>query len=462
MKRTPVSIFVLLIAVLICGGCSEDKPDPEQQPVDVEDISTSAEITPYGGELQATDESGNVVTVNFPPCALMDTTTVTLIILGTHKELPIEERQVRAFEIRSADLVLYEPALISIDYQESTEGIEGAAIFRLRSDELLVPLSDHEYPSGNSTVKAATMVPGIFAEGKMTVEQINSQLDLLESSMGITLKSTGASPGNTNILSSGCEEYKAVWDDWAETAGGFLKFFEMRELTGYYDDLPPGERTFEEDCEKVCENIIEEGVRDVLDLGEHDDPCCREYAQTIESMMGALMQCGSQTATFDRMNERYNTVHDQCHTYLDITVEVNIESQGLLIMTSGEVMITLEGTGDGEATVTGNGELTVAGTGDAGGPCTSTISGQNFVSVTGTRDAAYIYTLTLNMNQVAMMVTVCPDFVTETPLVGGSSKEVTLGPGNGFYLFETEELDEGTANTQVTLHNPYIYVPQSE
>ena len=462
MKRIPVSIFVLLIAVLICGGCSEDKPDPEQQPVDVEDISTSAEITPYGGTLQATDESGNVVTVTFPPCALMDTTTVTLTILGTHRDLPIEERQIRAFKIEPGNLVLYEPALISVDYQTAMEDIESAAIFRLHSDDWLIPLSDHDYPNGNSTVEATTLFPGTFAEGTMTIEQINSQLDLLESSMGIMLKSTGTSAGNTNIFSSGCEEYKAAWDDWTETAAAFLKFFEMRELLGYYDDLPPGERTFQEDCEKVCTNIIEKGVQDVLELGEPQDPCCREYAQAIESMMKTMLQCGSQTTTFDQLNERYNTVHGQCHTYLDISVEVNIESQGLLIMTAGEVMITLEGTGNGEATVSGNGELTVAGTGDAGGQCTSTISGQNFVSVTGTRDAAYIYTLTLNMNQVAMMVTVCPDFVTETPLVGGSAKEVTLGPGNGFYLLETETIDEGITNTQVTLHNPYIYVPQPE
>lgn len=461
MRSTPALIFVLTIA-LLCNGCDKNEPDPEQQPVDVEDISTSAEITPYGGELQATDESGNVVTVTFPPGALTDTTTVTLTILGKHRDLPIEERQIRAFEIKPGDLILYEPVTISVDYQASTDGIEGTAIFRLRSDELLVPLSDHVYPGGNTTVKATTMFPGTFAEGKMTTDQINSQIERLESSMGITLKSTGTSSGNTNIFSSGCEIYKAAWDDWTETAGGFLELFRMRELTGYYNDLDPGERTFQEDCDRVCSEIIEKGVNDVLDLGEHDDPCCREYAQTVESMMKAVIQCGIETATLDRMNDRYDRVHDQCHTYLDITVEVNIESQKLLIMSSGEVMITLEGTGDGEAAVTGNGELTVAGSGNAGGVCSSTISGQNFVSVSGTRDAAYIYTLTLNFSQVAMMVTVCPDFASQTPLVGESAKEVTLGPGNGFSLSETETIDEGITVTQIFINNPYIYVPQPE
>jgi hypothetical protein len=461
MRNTQVLIFVLLI-VLWCGGCAENEPEP-QKPEDVEDISASSDITPYGGELQASDESGNVIKLTFPPGAVRDTTTVILTILGKHKDLPVEERQVRSFDLQPHDLSLYEPVLVSIKYHAAVSDVEESAIFRLRSDDMLVPLSDHDYPDGNGTVTANTLIPGEFAEGKMTIGQINAQLDLLESSLGISLKSTGVS--GTNIsgqTSSGCEEYKAAWDDWAETAGGFIKFFEMRDLLGYYDNLPPGQRTLDEDMDKVCSNIIEQGVNAVLGLGEPDDPCCSDYAQSIESMMGAMMACGSQSSTFDQLNDRYNNVHSQCHTYLDITTEVSIDGGGLLIMTSGEVMVTLQGTGDGEATVTGTGQLTVSGSGNAGGQCTSSISGQNFVTVSGTRDAAYVYTLTLDMNQVAVMTTVCPDRVFETNLVGGTSKAVTLGPGNGFHLLETEEIDEGTATTQVTLNNPYIPVPEPD
>lgn len=454
MKSTPTKIFVICIAALVCGGCSKDEPDPGPQPEDVEDISTSAEITPYGGELQATDASGNVITLTFPPAAITDTTTVTLTILGKHKDLPIEERQVRAFEIKPDDLKLYKPITVSIDYHTATAGIENAAIFRLRSDDWLIPLGNHDYPDGNLTMTATTMIPGLFAEGKMTIEQINTQLDLLESSLGFSLKSVPAS--------SGCEEYKVAWDDWSETIGGFFQLYQGRMLLGYYNDLPPDKNTFEEDIESVCSNIGEQAVKAVLDMGEPDDPCCSDYAHAIESMMRLMLGCGSLSPTFDRLNERYDKVHDQCHTYLDFTNEVNIESQKLLIMTSGEIFLTLEDAGNGEATVTGNGELTVAGSGDAGGVCSSTISGQNFASVTGTRDAAYVYTLTLNLNQVAMMVTVCDGTAVQTALVGSDSKELTLGPGNGFYLLETEDLDEGTATTQATINNPYIYVPQPE
>jgi hypothetical protein len=66
------------------------------------------------------------------------------------------------------------------------------------------------------------------------------------------------------------------------------------------------------------------------------------------------------------------------------------------------------------------------------------------------------------MNQVALMSTVCPDRVIETPLVGGSSRELTLGPGNGFSISETEAIDEGTVTVQITLQNPYIPVPDPQ
>ncbi|HDS07008.1 MAG TPA: hypothetical protein ENO05_05215 [Bacteroides sp.] len=461
MKCTPALILVFLIA-LLCNGCNKNEPDPEQQPEDVDDISTAAEVTPYGGTLQVTDESGNIILLTFPPAAVRDTTNVTLTIQGTHRDLPIDDRQIRSFDIQPHDLSLYEPAVITVQYHSAVSDIEQAAIFRLRSDEMLVPASDHAYSNGN-TITANTLILGEFAEGKMTVEQINDQLELLESSLGFSLKSTGASGTDFNSpASSGCEEYKAAWDDWTETIGGFFQLFRGRMLLGYYDDLPPGSRTFEEDMDLLCSNIAEQAVKAVLDMGEPDDPCCSDYAHAVESMMRLMLGCGSLSPTFDRLNERYDRVHDQCHTYLDFTNEVNIESQNLLIMTSGEIFLTLEDAGNGEATVIGNGELTVAGSGNAGGVCSSTISGQNFVSVTGTRDAAYVYSLTLNLNQVAMMVTVCDGTVVQTALVGSDSKDLTLGPGNGFHLLETEDLDEGTATTQATINNPHTPVSETQ
>jgi hypothetical protein len=131
-------------------------------------------------------------------------------------------------------------------------------------------------------------------------------------------------------------------------------------------------------------------------------------------------------------------------------------------MNTGEVMLSLAGIGDGEASVTGTGEITVTGSGNAGGECSATIAGQTFVSVVGIRDAAYVYTLTVQMDQYAMMTTVCPKIVMESPLIGSSSREITLGPGNSFSISETEMIDEGTATVQASLNNPYVPVKDPE
>lgn len=454
--NTQKLIFAILILFLY-GRCSE-KDEGSQTPGDVQDISSSSEITPYGGELEVSDASGNVITLTFPPGAIRDTTTVTLTILGDQKDLPINERQIRSFTIQPADLSLYRPVTISVEYPSAVSAIEESALFRLHSNEWLTPLGEHTYPAGSRTITANTLFLGEFAEGKMTIEQINVQLDLLATHMGISLKSSNHSYTANNKQASGCEEYKAAWDDWLDTSVAFMKFFTLRELLGYYNE--PGRGSFDEDIKKVCENIVDQGINDVLDLGEPADPCCPDYAHAIESMMQAAIGCGVQGSTLDKMNNSYDKVHSECHTYMDITNEVNVGDGGLLILTTGEVMITLTGTGDGEAIVSGTGELVVTGSGDAGGDCTATISGQTFVQISGNRDAAYVYTLTVEMNQIAMMTTVCPDRVVETPLIGGSPRNITLSTGNNFSLSETETIDEGFVTYQATLHNPYAPAPE--
>ena len=70
--------------------------------------------------------------------------------------------------------------------------------------------------------------------------------------------------------------------------------------------------------------------------------------------------------------------------------------------------------------------------------------------------------LSIQLDQYAMMTTVCPEAVIQTPLIGGSAREVTLDAGNNFSLLETEEIDEGTVTVHVTLYNPYIPVPDPE
>jgi hypothetical protein len=382
MKSTTALVFAFT-AALFMGGCSDNEPEPEQQSEflkDVDDISSSSEITPYGGEVEVTDDNGNHIEISFPPGAIRDTTTVTLALLGTYRDLPIEERQVRVIEIGPSNLSLYRPASITIQYSKALEEIEQAAIFHLRSDELLVPLSDHEYPAGNTVINAETMIMGEFAEGSMTLDQVNDQIDLLLASLGVTWKGARLADADQAGPASGCEGYKASWDSWMMAARGLLKLFEINQLKGYYGE--PGRGSFDEDVNRVCSNIIEQAINDVLNEGEPADPCCSDYAHTIEAMMQAALTCGIGGSTLDRMNAAYDKVHSECHTYLDITTEVDIESTGLLILTTGEVMLSLAGIGDGEASVTGTGELTVTGSGHYD-QCSSTISGQTYAAVKG-------------------------------------------------------------------------------
>jgi hypothetical protein len=463
MKSIPAMIVVFAAALLL-GGCGENEPGPEQEEEDqffkdVEDITASSEITPYGGEVEVTDPSGSVISFTFPPGAIRDTSEVTLTITGKYSALPIDERQIHTFKIEPSDLRLYRPAEVTIEYNSTVDDIELSAIFRLRSEELLVPLADHTYPSGSTTVTATTMIMGEFAEGKMSVEQINAQLDMLISLLGITWKGSAVPDMDPSVSASGCEEYKNTWDKGMETASSFFKYFDLLEMANQYNKMPG--RTYEEDVNKVCSNIIEPAMNEVLKLGEPTDPCCGDYAQTMEAMMQAAMGCGIGGTTLDQLNNQYNNMHSQCHTYLDITTEVNIESGGLLIMNTGEVMLSLAGIGDGEASVTGTGVLTVTGSGNYG-ECSATIAGQTFVSVTGIRDAAYVYTLTVQMDQYAMMTTVCPGIVQESSLTGGSAREITLGPGNSFSISEIEMIDEGTATVQASINNPYVPVKDPE
>ena len=57
-----------------------------------------------------------------------------------------------------------------------------------------------------------------------------------------------------------------------------------------------------------------------------------------------------------------------------------------------------------------------------------------------------------------VMTTICPGIVTQTNLMGGSSRQIILGPGDGHSLTETELIDEGIVTDQASLQNPYIPV----
>ncbi len=427
-----------------------------------ENMSASADIAVEGGVLQVTDESGNSIKLTFPPGAVMDTTTVTLTLLGEQKDLPIDERQLRTFEIKPLDLSLYEPVIITIEYNSPRSDIEKAALYRIRSEDWLTPLSDHKYSEDNRSVTASTLIPGEFGEGKMTLEEINTQLALLVSSLGISWESSLKAAGGETQLLCDTRIHKAIWDDWKDVLGSFISFFKQRYLLGYYNDLQEGQHTYEEEQELLCTNVASKGIGSVLDQCIPDDQCDRDYTHTIASMVHEMKLLGCADSTVDLLGDRYDQILLDCSSFLTVSSTLNIESGGLIIFTSGIVPITTQLNNDKTATVEGAGTLTVSGSADGGGLCSGIVSGETFVTVHGSRDAAYTFELQVFTEQDAVLTTVCPDVTVDTPLAEDDLITITLSMANGYsYSLETP-VEGGTYVLDITLDNPYISLPYEE
>jgi hypothetical protein len=143
------------------------------------------------------------------------------------------------------------------------------------------------------------------------------------------------------------------------------------------------------------------------------------------------------------------------NTRLNIFIESNTESGGMVMTTSGTVPLSLTTSGTNDTVVTGTGLLQVSGTANAGGACSGVVSGESYVAVTGTRDAASTYDLTLILTQNAVLTVTCPDgTVVDTPLMGSDAKEVVLSQSNG-YLVTEQGADNGTTwVSEVSLDKP--------
>lgn len=431
---------------------------------DLEEISTTATITIDGGVLQVSDESGNIVKLTFPPGAVMDSTTVSLTLLGERKDLPIGERLLRSFEIRPLDINLYEPVLITIEYNTPISEIEKAALFRLRSDEWLTPLSDHVYSEDSSSMTASTLFLGDFAEGKMTLAQLNTQFDLLVSFLGISWESDLKAAGTGNQILCDTKIHKATWDAYRSFTGSLLSFFRQRLLYGHYNDLEEWENTWEEDQAALCSEVVSVGVQSVLDQCIPDDLCDRDYTHTIADMIAGMWLLGCEGSTLDLLEERMDQMLIDCATSLTITSQLNIESGGIEINTIGAIPITMTASGNNTATIDSYGTLEVSGSGNAGGDCTAVVAGGTFVNVYGTKDAAYTYELQVLLAQTAVLVTTCPDGSSaEAPLLNNAeTREVTLSSANGHSVTIEESGDGYSFIMDVELINAHTSFPAKE
>lgn len=428
---------------------------------DREDISTAADITSEGGVLQISDEFGNKITVTFPPGAVLDTVSATLTLRGPYKNLPVDERQLRTFEIGPRDIKLYRPAEITVEYHTSLEAIIESALFHVQTESWLIPLSDHAYAEDNMSISAKTMHFGEFAEGRMTLDQVNAQFDLLLVNLGITWNSTAKSVRAIEKVFADEDDHKKTWDGWRKMAGGFVTFFYLKEMHGWYDS---GQTSRQEDQDKLCEKVLNAAVKEVLDLPLPEDLCDRDYTFTVASMVHDMEILGCESAPeYARLNERFDQTLINCASSLVINTALNIESGGFEILTSGTVPIFTTTHISNNATVEGSGTLTVSGSANAGGACSGVISGETAVDVNGNRDAAYTYTLTLNTYQTAVLTTTCPGMApVVTPLEGAGVQEFTLSLANNFSYTSEEPVEGGTFMMDVVLMNPYTSLPSGD
>jgi len=457
-NQTIIKSLLFFLAITF-NGCSDDSDDPS----DLANVIAEAEIGVEGGSLQASDQNGNRVIVTFPPGAIMDTIQFTLTLVSADKNLPIDERQLPLFEIRPLDVSLYKPVDITIEYNTPVGEIEKAALFRVRSDQWLTPLSDHTYSDDNRSMTASTLFFGDFAEGKMTLAQLNTQFDLLVSALGISWESGLKAAGTENQLLCDTKIHKATWDVYRSFTGSFLSIFKQRLLLGYYNDLEEGQNTFVEDQAALCANVVSVGIQNVLDLCIPEDLCDRDYTHTIIAMLKAILLLGCEGPTIDLLEERADQVLVDCGTFLTITSELTVESGGMQISTMGVVQLTLTADSENTASVTGNGTLDVTGSADAGGGCTGVVSGETYVTVYGTRDAAYTYELDILLAQNAVLSVLCPDGSgADTPLIDGQTRNVTLSSANGYSLTVEEPGDGYEYVIDTELMNPYTDLPDSK
>lgn len=234
-------------------------------------------------------------------------------------------------------------------------------------------------------------------------------------------------------------------------------------LLGYYDDLKEGQLTSEEDHELLCATVVPMAINDVLDLCIPEDLCDRDYTHTIASMVSGMLLLGCGDSIFNLLEARFDQILLDCGSYLTMSSVLNIEDGGLEIFTSGVVPITTQLNSDKSAKIEGAGTLAVSGSGSGGGVCTSNVSGENSVTVLGTRDAAYRYDLQIFTEQNAVLTTTCPDAVVETPLSDEDVLSgVILSRANGYtYIYEMP-VEGGTFAMEVVLINPYIGIPYEE
>ena len=282
-------LFIASIAVL--SGCVVDEDLTEMQ----------KEITVDGGSISIIDEHNNTIEVIFPKDALDETTQIYVGVLSEQPELPIETQHVSAFEIKPYDTELYNPITFRVTYNDAIEDINRTALFRKKND-ILVPLADRNFGSDSKSIEAETLSLGVFAEGEMSLEQINTQISLMFASYG-----TNWNPENATMLESFCgfESFIRIWADYREDAKAALVYLVIKKYLGF---------DISNDMYLICSDIVEPGVDKLLLEAKPSNVCDRTYAYIIFDALALIQQLGCNWLNRP-IEDRVEEIMDYCRCF---------------------------------------------------------------------------------------------------------------------------------------------------
>ena len=298
--------FFLLLFALAHTNCQDSSSTDDDTDSPQEGSPVETEITPEGGDLSIVDENNNTINIRFPEDAVYTPTSVTLSLLSDRDDFSIETPHAVAFEITPHDLLLYRPVSIMINYAQPVAEVEKALIFRENSDQLLVPLADHEYfknqnGEGHST-RAFTNTAGVFAEGTLSPEQVESHLNALLNLLDIKL----ARPGTVSIYDTcNTEINKVIWDAWKAHGNG------VEELTRLVLVMQLGIEIPNEGS--ICDNFLENFAQTVLEKCKPEDICDYNYQYIMNDALSEMQKCQNfGDDLYDTFYSRWADIRNTC------------------------------------------------------------------------------------------------------------------------------------------------------
>jgi len=457
-----------VFAFISCSGGSGGDEDDSDTPDEAISSYSEKEINSEGGSISIIDERNNIIEVTFPEDALRESTNISIGIIPEPPDFPIETRHVSAFEIKPYDTGLYKPLKIQINHGSAIQGIERTALFREKADSLLVPLANHEYWSSgagaNDIIRAEAYFLGVFAEGEMSLDQINSQIDLL-----LDFQETRWAQRVSMAVDANCdtEKMKETWNHWKETGDGILKYTQLKQELGFYNN---NEEAMDEDFQSACNDVAGEGGQIVLDKCTPENLCDPNYIYVISDALDTIwrLQCMVGNEVYAKLTNRFEAIATSCIEEGLLTINLSasetLSSTGgptapyqaqVSTDTNGVIQLVFEvtdsSTGLADIKDKSAGKFQAARSGSVayfpGSPeervCQISSDGYALVEIDGSKDSTGAYSLTIVAHVYADYNEVCsppPNVIRPIDGIGSYTFRVVLNSGNNY--MEVAQADE--------------------